>query len=179
MTILLRLPDQMLKTTLDHLLSPGSKVEEAAFLFARIREDEGLVFEAEAVDLLAPDAFTSRSRYYLELSDETRARLIRKAHDLDAALVEIHSHPGQQGACFSWSDLHGFDEFVPHVLWRLTGRPYAAIVVTADGSLDAVAWRGKGCTAEQLQSVVTENRAICTTGLTKANWKEIYDDRPL
>jgi len=40
---------------------------------------------------------------------------------------------------FSPSDIAGFREFVPHIHWRLKGKPYGAVVV-APASIDAALW---------------------------------------
>jgi hypothetical protein len=34
----------------------------------------------------------------------------------------------------------GFQEWVPHIMWRLRQRPYVAVVVTPD-SFDALVWQ--------------------------------------
>lgn len=162
-----------------HVLPAGGLCEEAAFLFSKARvTEDGCVLDVIDGQLIPPDGFASRSRFYLELTDGTRAAVIKRAHDLGAGLVECHSHPTQRGACFSWSDLHGFDEFVPHVIWRLKGLPYAAIVMAPD-SLDGVVWRAVGAGHEPLHEIVTEHGTMRATGLTHANWSEIYERQPL
>jgi len=162
-----------------HLLPDGGLCEEAAFLYARaVPAGDGLEFQVLEVNPIPPEGFASRSRYYLELRDDIRAQVIKRAHDLGASLIECHSHPGQRGACFSWSDLHGFDEFVPHVMWRLKGRPYAAIVMAPD-SFDALVWRGGGAPPEVLVRVDTESASFKPTCLTHQNWSDIYDRHPL
>lgn len=175
----INLDDERLNRLRRHLLPARSSCEEAAFLFARPEHtSDGLVFEVVEIYLVPPEGFTARSEYYLELSDATRAAVIKKAHDLDAALIEFHSHPKQREACFSWSDLHGFDEFVPHVMWRLNGRPYAAVVMALD-SIDALFWldaRGRGT---QLDGLASSSGLVPSSGLTVANWGEIYDSRTL
>lgn len=175
----INMPGAVLDRTRAHLLPRGGACEEAVFLFAHARAAGGdLKLEVVETQPIPPEGFSSRSRFYLELTDATRAAVIKRAHDLGAGLIEAHSHPGQRGACFSWSDLHGFDEFVPHVLWRLKGRPYAAIVMASD-SFDALAWRAASTGPEPLDSIVTERGAVMPTGLTYANWVEIYDRQPL
>lgn len=125
-----------------HLKGDGSGCEEAAFLFClETPECEPRGLEAVELWLLPEVAFAARSDCYLELSDETRSRLFKRAHDLGAALVEVHSHPLQETAAFSRSDLRGFEEFVPHARWRLSGRPFAAFVFT-DITFDSLAWLG-------------------------------------
>ncbi|GAB5403933.1 MAG: hypothetical protein Aurels2KO_21640 [Aureliella sp.] len=116
--------------------------EEAAFVFCSDElEGDVLALVPKELWLLPPAAFQSRSEVYLELTDETRAKLIKRAHDLEACLVEIHSHPRQIDAEFSWSDLSGFETFVPHIRWRLRGRPYVAIVFSST-SFDSLVWIG-------------------------------------
>ncbi len=162
-----------------HLFPRGGSCEEAAFLFARAQStDAALELHVLEAQLIPPEGFACRSPFYLELTDETRAAVIKRAHDLGAGLIECHSHPGQRGACFSWSDLHGFDEFVPHAMWRLKGKPYAAIVMAPD-SFDALVWRSATARVEPAGAIVTETGRIEPTGLTHSNWSEIYDRQPL
>jgi hypothetical protein len=68
-----------------------------------------------------------------------RPQIIKWAWDAGASLVEAHSHGDTGTACFSPSDLCGLQEWVPHLWWRLRGRPYSAIVTT-DKTFDAIAW---------------------------------------
>lgn len=177
--VTINMPSALLDRLRQHLFPRGGVCEEAAFLFARNgpvgRADVLDVFESE---LIAPAGFTSRSRYYLELSDATRAALIKRAHDLSASLIECHSHPGQRQACFSWSDLHGFDEFVPHVMWRLKDRPYAAIVMASD-TFDGLVWSTADAGSEAIRAITTERGELLPTGLTSLNWSEIYDRQPV
>lgn len=162
-----------------HLLPAGSLCEEAAFLFTKPRlTSDGYVLDVIEGQIIPPDGFANRSRFYLELTDATRATVIKRAHDLGTGLIECHSHPAQRGACFSWSDLHGFDEFVPHVMWRLKGQPYAAIVMAQD-SFDGVIWLAADVGHEPLDEIVTGQRVMRATGLSHANWSEIYERQPL
>lgn len=162
-----------------HLLPSGGLCEEAAFLFTRISEERsGLSLSVIGDMLIPPSGFASRSRVYLELSDQARAAVIKRAHDLDAGLIECHSHPGQRGACFSWSDLHAFDEFVPHVRWRLRGRAYAAVVFASD-SVDALAWANQSKAALGVDAIHADGRRIAPTRRTLKNWSDIYERSPL
>ncbi len=122
---------------LKYVLPRNSRHEEAVFVFARA--DSTGVFTPLEVFNVPPSGFVHRSPYFLELTDETRATVIKRGHDLTASVIEIHSHPLQFGAQFSQSDISGFREFVPHILWRLKKRPYAAVVVARD-SIDSLAW---------------------------------------
>lgn len=127
---------------LAHLLQ--GEDEQAAFGFARVEHSLHL----EALELLQPRSYRFQSGHHIELNQEVLARVIKQAWDSNTALVEFHSHPLQAGwrgkqrvqASFSQSDMRGFQEWVPHIMWRLRQRPYVAVVVTPD-SFDALVWR--------------------------------------
>jgi hypothetical protein len=130
-------PEQ-LRTLRDHLFT--GKVEQVGFAFAFWTPNgEGGAFRVESVDLIPVEGFAFQSSFHIELSDETQARIIKLAFDQRASLVEFHSHRTRWPAQFSSSDFHGFEEFVPHVRWRLGGRPYAAVVFH-ESSFDGLAW---------------------------------------
>lgn len=151
-----------------HLLPKKARNEQAGFLFARPNVERGVSIALTYVDwvALSRNDFAHQSPYHLELRDETRARVIKRAHDLQCSLVEFHSHPGLWPAQFSVSDFHGFDEFVPHVLWRLKGRPYAAVVVAPSG-LDALAWITSSREILGVSAVVLDNHEkVVPTGLS-------------
>jgi len=130
MRTVLELPGNVHEALWEHLLAEAADAEEAAFVFAPYEVDNGTgIFRYAEWFPIPPEGFASRSPFHFELSDKTRAAVIKRAHDLNASLVEFHSHTGPWPARFSPSDWAGFEEFVPHVWWRLTGRPYAAVVV--------------------------------------------------
>lgn len=177
--VTVHMPRETYERVRAHLLPPRGVCEEAAFLYTTAEvSPESIRLSVVDALLIPPDGFASRSRFYLELVDATRAAVIKHAHDLGAGLIECHSHPGQRGACFSWSDLHGFDDFVPHVRWRLAGRPYAAIVFATD-SVDALAWCGKTHDAVPIAAVHASNQVVQPTGSTLQNWSDIYERQPL
>lgn len=150
-----------------HLLPRRTRSEQAGFIFAHTRFVPGasLIFNfSEWLPLTARD-FTHQSPYHLELADETRAQVIKHAHDLQCSLIEFHSHPGPWPAQFSGSDFRGFDEFVPHVLWRLKGRPYAAAVVAPSG-LDALAWVSSPREFLAVDAVTLGTKQLKPTGLS-------------
>lgn len=120
----------------NHLL--GAREEQAAFLLAEHRT--GTRHELRLLEMWAvPDEeFEHRGPYHLSLSDEVRPKVIKWAWDRGACLVEAHSHTDGPAA-FSPSDIAGLSEFLPHVWWRLGGRPYAALVL-APGGFDGLAW---------------------------------------
>jgi hypothetical protein len=158
-----------------HLLPRKMVAEEAAFLFARVtRPDDALRFEVIDWYAVPPEGFVTRSLYYLELTDETRAHVIKKAHDLGSALIEAHSHAGSYPAEFSPSDKSGFADFVPHVLWRLKSRPYAAIVM-ARNSIDALAWIEASQPLPIAEVCLESGASVTPTGLSLANYySDVY-----
>ncbi len=175
----LDLPEGAFEALCEHLLPRDGVCEEAAFLFARpTRKADVITLSVVESMLIPPEGFASRSRFYLELTDESRAAIFKRAHDLGAALVECHSHPGQREACFSWSDLRGFDDFVPHARWRLAGRPYAAVVFAVD-SVDAVGWADTTPETAPIAVILAGEQRVLPTGLTLGNWKSIYDRESL
>lgn len=164
--ILIELPSDVRTALWNHLLPSSSPLEQAAFVFAKWQpQTGGGLFRFVELLLVPSQGFASQSEYYLELTDEVRASAIKRAHDLQASLVEIHSHRGPWPAEFSPSDLAGFDEFVPHVWWRLKKRPYLAIVIARD-SLDGIAWIDDARAPQRLTGVITDQQITKATGLS-------------
>lgn len=85
---------------------------------------------------------------------------------MDTSLIEIHSHVDQVNAKFSWSDWVGFGEFVPHILWRLPGRPYGALVFTND-SFDGLFWDDDVNNPHVIEKVKDDQVAMNSTGLSQ------------
>lgn len=139
MAVFLDLPVGLKEELWSHLLQNGA--EQVAFVFAAVAADgEITLFAAQDRYLAIPGDFRIHSEVHVELTDEARSRIIKRAGDTGTALVEFHSHPGDVwGAMFSPSDMHGFTDFVPHCRWRLRNRPYLAVVVSPVGA-DALAW---------------------------------------
>lgn len=163
MTKLLRLPTDTHQQLLAHLLPDDSPDEQAAFVYAH-QDESGAELVYGGHDLLQPRDFEAQSSGYLELTDEARGRVIKRAHDENALLVEWHSHPyPEYPAAFSSIDRSGFLEFVPHVFWRLPGRPYAAVVVAPDGSFDALMWEANPREPEQLEGIVIRDSILRPT----------------
>lgn len=152
MNVFLDLPVGLKAELWFHLLQ--NETEQVAFLFAVVVADgDTTVFTAQDHYLATPDDFRIHSEFHVELADETRARIIKRAWDTGTAMIELHSHPGDfWGAMFSPSDMHGFKDFVPHCRWRLRGRPYLAIVVSPAGA-DALSWIVKSGDAVALTAI--------------------------
>jgi proteasome lid subunit RPN8/RPN11 len=157
-----------------HLLPDRVAVEQAAFAFAtRETTPDAELFRCIEWYGVPEDGFASRSALHFELTDETRALVIKRAHDLGASLVEFHSHTGRWQAEFSGSDIAGFREFVPHVWWRLKGRPYVALVVTRSG-FDAFAWLDGPGEPVPLGGILAGGRRVAPTG--RSSWGLGLDD---
>jgi hypothetical protein len=164
--------DSRLKDALwRHLVPDDGTIEQAAFLYvAHTVVGDELVFDVVTHELLVRSDFAAQYSDYLELEDNARVRIIKRAHALNASVVEIHSHPSSWPAEFSLSDRAGLRETVPHVRWRLKGRPYLAVVV-ALSSYDALVWAGQGDKPEPL---VLEVNGECQspTGRSARSWHD-------
>ena len=170
---ILRVPSQVYRAVQRHLLPRKTRTEAVAFLFVtRIEADTFKYIEWYQVPA---SGFVSRSSYHLELTDETRGGVIKRAHDLGASLVELHSHLGPLPAEFSESDLAGFRDFVPHVLWRLKNKPYFAIVMTR-ASFDGFAWLTSPTTPQRLAAIEIGDAVLTPTGLSSLSGRD-YDKR--
>lgn len=140
MNVTVRIPFRVYRGIRRCLLPRTMAVEEAGFIFAEVIAQDGhILFEFRDWYHVRPGDCEIQSAGHIALNDEMRPRMIKRAHDLGCTIIEIHSHLGEKGAEFSASDLYGFTEFVPHVRWRLGGKPYAAIVLTRS-DFDAMAW---------------------------------------
>ena len=129
--------------------------------------DEGdQVFKLTAWRAVPPSGYEYQTDHHVTLTDDAQNEAIRWAWNSKACLIEVHSHGPLEPAQFSVSDLAGFVEWVPHVRWRLRGRPYAAIVV-ATRSADAVAWTGSNQELTAVdQLLLDDGGAIRFTGRT-------------
>lgn len=171
MKTVLRIPPHIHERLLKHLLPQPQLTEEAAFVFAEVLEDqEQVVLSFKDWYALTPDDYAVQSAYFIELTDRTRASIIKRAHDLGTALVEFHSHIDQEFASFSGSDLLGFSEFVPHIFWRLGGKPYGAVVVTTQG-FDALVWLTDPKQPGQLDILQTGSTLLKPTNNTLTHGK--------
>jgi hypothetical protein len=152
----------------NHLLPNPATRESAAFMFASVQEfAHALVLTAQDFMLVGEDGFWAQDDDYIELSDETRISIIKKAHRTNTALVELHSHPfdGPWAPAFSIADMNGFRETVPHMWWRLPSRPYAAIVVAPSG-FDSLVWKRSPHSPVSLTALRMDGEALLPTGMT-------------
>jgi hypothetical protein len=147
-------------------LDGGSEMEQVAFLLtAPYGGDE--VLHVARIQLIDAENFNFQSGYHVELADDIRPNLIKRAWEAEACVIEAHSHLHGPSR-FSRSDLAGFDEWVPHMRWRLRGRPYAALVFAPD-DFDALVWDGDGGPAPLDALVVVDGPVVRPTGVTYAS----------
>lgn len=150
-----------------HLRSPGL-AEQAAFLFA-VRQPDTDQFDVVEGMLMTGGDLARQYSDYLELSDEARVRLIKRAHALSASLVELHSHPFPLPAAFSLADRDGLRETVPHMWWRLANRPYFAIVV-GPHDFDALVWLDNPTVPRPLDALVAGGARLTPTNNSLEGW---------
>jgi hypothetical protein len=180
MAIFLHLTSRAYEAVRAHLLQDNS--EQAAFLFIKTDLGEsGCALEVIDYYLVpAGELVGGGDPHYLELTDEAKAKVIKMASDKKTALGEIHSHPfSLSRSSFSPSDLEGFREFVPHVWWRLRGKPYIALVM-GQRSFDALVWLDDPRSPIPLDALLLDgNKRLKPTGLTlaglKRKWKPARD----
>ncbi len=133
------IPNKSYRQLESHLQRRGT-VEQVAFVFATVsKSSTSVIFRFKKALFVRADEYVDQSCSYVELEDEMRAKIIKTAWDLDTGIIEFHSHPQGGAAIFSAADFEGFSEFVPHVWWRLDGKPCAAIVFSESG-FDGLVW---------------------------------------
>jgi hypothetical protein len=165
--ILLNIPQAIQRAVWEHLLPRRFIYEEAAFLYAELKiKGKTEIFQYVDWFPVPANGFLYRSPFHFELTDEMRATVIKRAHDFGASIVELHSHKGISPAEFSPSDLLGFQEVVPHVWWRLKGRPYLAVVVSRSG-FDGFAWISSPDSPRYLDGIVTGTSILKPTKLSQ------------
>jgi hypothetical protein len=171
----LQIPRTAYSRLLKHLLPRRPRSEEAAFVFCRVLATNSEV-QFQFLDLYPVPAgdFEYKSMFGIVLNDLCRAKVIKRAHDLNASLLELHSHPKASTAEFSPSDRSGFAEFVPHVWWRLKQRPYAAIVVSPAG-FDSLFWITNATRPDGVLQVNVGERRLIPTGRTFEVYEGLHE----
>ncbi len=143
----------------------GARAEQVGFFLANWQPQERR-FVLRDWWAVPPEGLEHQSDFHVSLTDDIRAEAIKWAWDNNACLIETHSHGKCGTAKFSPSDLWGFEEWVPHLWWRLRSRPYAALV-TAGDTFDAVAWIDGSNSVEQIESLDIEGSdMVFATGRT-------------
>jgi hypothetical protein len=160
----------------EHLLLRDPVREQAAFLFATERATEDKhVLSVIGLRLIDADELAFHSSYHLELKEKTWSTVIKEAHQRKAALIEVHSHLGDEPAEFSASDLYGLTSTVPHVAWRLKGRPFAALVVTRN-DFDALVWPSGESAPDALSALRAGRQEFSPTLRSRSRWHDVQHD---
>ena len=151
-------PDNLFDDLSRHL---GGTPESIAFMRSPDPRPNG-IFRIEDLYLIESTWTNIGDDGHCELDDDIRSSVIKWAWDAQSCLVEAHSHGLLFKPSFSRFDLAQLKEWVPHVRWRLGGRPYAALV-TASLQIDGIAWCGP--TAEAVDEILIDGReSIQTSG---------------
>ncbi len=163
------MPQKIYNKLNNHLFKQSDK-EQAAFIFAKVfKKKASTKFLFKSWHLVQPNEYEYQSTGFIELKDVTRQNIIVRATKLDASIIEIHSHLSEHRAQFSWSDLEGFQEFVPHLWWRLKAKPYAAIVFSKS-DFDGLVWVDDPRVPRQLTKITLRRfprkRNLYPSGLT-------------
>jgi hypothetical protein len=170
MAVTISLPDGLYRRIHDHLTGTA---EQVAFLLAQ--RPDGIASYLRILDayLVPPDDLEPGDPFHVHLADQIQGQVIRWAWSANACLIEAHSHgPWGDPAAFSPTDLAGLAEWVPHVRWRLGGRPYAALVFGAR-TFDGLAWTHSPTTAEPVDLLhVDEQPPRVATGLSHARLQQ-------
>jgi hypothetical protein len=138
----------------------GKRGEQLAFLGARA---SGNSLEVLETLLVGSELLDPTERWHVALSDSGRVAVLAWASQGGFTLIEVHTHGRWFPACFSQTDLRGLADWVPHVMWRLGGRPYAALVVAGD-TLDALVWDSKDAAPATAAVVERSGQALIPTG---------------
>jgi len=113
----------------------------------------------------------------VELADHIRPQTLKWSTELNAALVEIHSHgAGRWATTFSTTDLRGLTEITPSLLWRLGGRPYAAIVIGGRKDHDSLAWTAKDSEPVPITELIIGTTPAQPTGLATDRLRTLKED---
>jgi hypothetical protein len=157
--------------------------ERMAFLAATVTdgteasEGDWAVVEVMYLDVDADYAYQGWAG--VELADHIRPKTLKWATEREAALVEIHSHgPGIKATTFSTTDLRGLTEITPSLLWRLGGRPYAAVVVGGRNDHDSLTWTAKDTPPALITELIIGTTTTRPTGRALARLAALKKETP-
>lgn len=169
------IPDEVYRDIRNYLIPKSAHTERVAFIFMTVsRFEDSIQLRYKRWYPVKSDEYEYRSLWFVELRDEMRPKMIKMAFDLDASIAELHSHPYPSPARFSPSDLAGLDEFVPHVMWRLKGKPYVAIVFS-HSDFDALIWIDDPRNPRQLTEMIVGDRHLHPNALALSTRGREYE----
>jgi len=160
------IPDRVATTLRYHLFQ--NAVEQGAFLFASARQTEReLTLTAEDFYLVPKDGWEVQMEVYLQMKDSERGKIMKLARDKNLCAIDCHSHPDSgEDVWFSPSDVAGITEFAQYANWKLSGKPFAALVWGED-SIDGVVWRDafeRALPLAEVQFVGAATKTLIPTG---------------
>ena len=139
--------------------------EQVGFFLADFAKDTSEFTIAEWCLVGTEEASDDVGLLHVTLSDEVQAEVIQWAFATGRCLIEAHSHGPRWPAEFSSTDVLGLDEWVPHVRWRLRGRPYVALV-TGGADFDGLAWVDASTDPVQVDRLVAGDIDLVATART-------------
>lgn len=165
--IYLKVTGSIFKKIKDFLLLDAE--ERVVFLLInKTNEITKTIFEVKDFCLVQQNEI-DQSSYSVRLEQVIQAKIIKWAWNSGFALAEIHSHPfSTKNTAFSYSDIAGLKEFVPHVWWRLKNRPYIAMVF-GKRDYDALAWVDSPRSPKKLEGILVESKLFRPTNSTIFN----------
>jgi hypothetical protein len=105
--------------------------EQGCFLFISSNiKGSAIELRVKDIHIIEAAGWSYQSGYHLELDEREKVNVMLKARESDCDLMECHSHRFNSVATFSPSDVHGLDEFVQYIWWKLPGKIYGAVVFT-------------------------------------------------
>jgi len=118
--------------------------EHFVFLLAEVANiGKGITLLVNDV-ILIPSEDTEAVGFALQIKLDALLKVTNTALKRKMALIEVHNHSSGFGSVdFSGTDRKGFKEFVPYVLDVIPGKPYAAIVVTDEPSVEGLIWKNQ------------------------------------
>lgn len=129
MVILVSIPREKYRFIRAHLFK-GAK-EQGCFLFADTRLEGAVVnMQVKGMHLIKENRWDHQSDFHLDLKEDEKVKVMRKAKKSGYDLIECHSHRFSGVAKFSQSDISGLDAFVRYIWWKLPGKIYGALVWT-------------------------------------------------
>jgi hypothetical protein len=135
--------------------------EQVGFFLADFVEADG-AFRILDWRLVGAHEEFDEAGFHVTLGGEVQTEVIQWAFSTGRCLIEAHSHGPRWPAEFSRTDVLGLDEWVPHVRWRLRGRPYGALVVGGT-DFDGLAWVDTSTDPVQVSRLVAGSLDLAAT----------------
>lgn len=159
--IKIHIDEEAYKRISQHLFS--RKAEQVAFIYMQLSENNILIIDDYFC--VPPEELVYESEYHAEITSKVQARVIKESWDKKRHLGEIHTHPfSKKETTFSGSDMAGFNDFVPHIWWRLRGGPYVAIVF-GQNDFDIIAWVQSPNSPERVASIKVGDKLLYPNNL--------------